>query len=177
MRHNSATPFPNVKCMYVKHNYVLNLFTYMRHTLQKHWAQFDKCWITSINCRHLFSFTSIHIHGFPCLRRWFHSSNILKYFTSWRSEDSSLRSTCMDKMQGGWVGGVGGVLLNKRPTMATCCTIIIAKARVKRYLVVKKLSPAIIQHSCQPARDTEVKKVPIIKNKKVFNCQSEKMPP
>ena len=48
---------------------VCNLFTYiyihMRHTLQKHWAQFDKCWITSINCRHLFSFTSIHIHGFP----------------------------------------------------------------------------------------------------------------
>ena len=149
----------------------------MRHTLQKHWAQFDKCWITSINCRHLFSFTTIHNHGFPCLRRWFRSSNILKYFTSWRSEDSSLRSTCMDKMQGGWVWGVWGVLLNKRPTMATCCTIIIAKARVKRYLVVKKLSPAIIQHSCQPARDTEVKKVPIIKNKKVFNCQSEKMPP
>ena len=87
------------------------------------------------------------------------------------------RSTCMEKMQGGWVAGVWGVLLNKRPTMATCCTIIIAKARVKRYLVVKKLSPAIIQHSCQPARDTEVKKVPIIKNKKVFNCQSEKMPP
>ena len=105
------------------------------------------------------------------------SSNILKHFSSWSSEGHYELSTCMEKMQGGWVWGVWGVLLNKRPTMATCCTIIIAKARVKRYLVVKKLSPAIIQHSCQPARDTEVKKVPIIKNKKVFNCQSEKMPP
>ena len=117
-----------------------------------------------------------YFYSYPWLSR---SSNILKHFSSQRSEQHNELSTCMEwkKMQGGWVAGVWGGILNKRPTMATCCTIIIAKARVKRYLVVKKLSPAIIQHSCQPARDTEVKKVPIIKNKKVFNCQSEKMPP
>ena len=80
--------------------------------------------------------------------------------------------------KGGWVGG-GSMRgdLKQKANNGNRCTIIIAKARVKRYLVVEKLSPAIIQHSCQPARDTEVKKVPIIKNKKVFNCQSEKMPP
>ena len=106
-----------------------------------------------------------YFYSYPWLSR---SSNILKHFSSQRSEQHNELSTCMEwkKMQGGWVAGVWGGILNKRPTMATCCTIIIAKARVKRYLVVKKLSPAIIQHSCQPARDAEVKKVPIIKKKK-----------
>ena len=45
----------------------------------------------------------------------------------------------------GWVGG-GSMrgALKQKANNGNRCTIIIAKAQVKRYLVVKKLSPAII---------------------------------
>ena len=169
MRHNSATPFPNVKCMYTCKaqlciKFIYKYATHFAKTLGTVWQMLNH--FNQLQTSFLFYF-----YSYPWLslsEEVTRSSNILKHFSSQRSEQHNELSTCMEwkKMQGGWVAGVWGGILNKRPTMATRCTIIIAKARVKRYLVVKKLSPAIIQHSCQLARENG-QKCPI------YNCHKD----